>query len=261
MTQALEIVSQDTNRKMGTILVDRLGRPDRIGILTVGPDLPGQDEFKFQITIRAENPEEGNMEWGLSQNLIHSTRLACYQDGSCMNTRPTNNQVPILDGGADIIPWFDNDAFETLPADGSTIQVAITDGPQIDVADNIYLSAQGAGGPTSPLQAFTVDETFRISLTSKKTLPDGTNMFGVVFQCDWSYSYTFNTLSDGQTTTPTATTCVERNPEAPILSGPVATESAFRQYNPDTNKPFNEVRFTEGRNPEDPQRRSVEFRA
>ncbi|KAF2111061.1 hypothetical protein BDV96DRAFT_603199 [Lophiotrema nucula] len=243
LTEALAITT-NTNRAIGNIEVF-LASDQNVGVFSVGPEVLGEDDFKFQITISPEAPSEGGgSQWGLVQNLLHSTRLSSYQDGSFINGRPTH-EPPILDGGDDIIPFFDNEAFGTLN-DGGSLQLTISDGPNIETVQSLYLSSQGPSGPTATLSSFQVDETFRISLVQKQ----GDGSFSPFFQCEWTYSYTLNQLTNGAIIQATSTTCTQGNEvDVPIVQGPVATEAAFRQYNPDSNSAFNEVRFVSRENP------------
>ena len=240
--QAIRI-QEDVNRASGPVEVLQEGDRE-VGLFIVGPERAGQDEFSYSITISPENAGEGGgSEWGLVQNILRSTRLSSYADNNFINIRPTR-EPPILDGGVDI-PYFDDRAFGKLN-DGGSLTLTITDGPNIITAQDLYLSDQGPNGPKAALSSFSVDETFRITLVQKQN----DNSFLPFFQCDWSYSYTLNALRDGTIVTPTASKCTEVQPVSPpIVTPPVATESAFRQYDPAANSAFNEVRFNSGRNP------------
>lgn len=241
--QALKITT-NTNRQTGIIEVLQVS-PNNIGLFIVGPETAGQDEFSFSITIEPEDASEGGgTQWGLVQNLIQSTRLSTYDGNNFINGRPTQ-EPPILDADEGTIPFFGNPAFGTL-ADGGSLTLTITDGPSVETVQPLYLSAQGPNGATAALDSFNVDETFRITLVQKQS--DGS--FSPFYQCDWSYSYTFTTLQGGTTTVASASPCQTSDViSQPIVQGPVATESAFRQYNPASNSAFNEVRFTALENP------------
>ena len=242
LAQALKITT-NTNRQTGNIEVLLISSSD-VGLFSVGPETLGQDEFSFSITIEPEDASEGGgTQWGLVQNIIHSTRLSTYGD-NFINARPAH-EPPILDGGSDIIPFFDSASFDTLD-DGGSLTLTITDGPNIETVQPLYLSNVGPDGITAALSSFNVDETFRITLVQKQ--PDGS--FTPFYQCDWSYSYTFTTLQNGATTVATASPCQTSDAiSQPIVQGPVATDGAFRQYNPAGNSDFNEVRFINQENP------------
>jgi hypothetical protein len=163
--------------------------------------------------------------------------LSTYNGNNFINGRPTQ-EPPILDGGSDIIPFFDSVSFGTL-ADGGSLTLNIIDGLSVETVQPLYLSAQGPNGATAALSSFNVDETFRITLVQKQS--DGS--FSPFYQCDWSYLYTFTTLQGGATTVASASPYQTSNIiNQPIVQAPVATESAFRQYDPTSNSVFNEVR-------------------
>jgi len=236
--QALRITT-NTNRQTGIVDVFQ-EFPNGIGLFSVGPETAGQDEFSFSITIEPEDASEGGgTKWGLVQNIICSTRLSTYDRDNFIRGRPSQ-RPPVLDGGSKIIPFFDDASRGTLDNSGS-LTLTITDGPRVETVQPLYLSAQGSKGDTAALNSFHVDETFRITLVQEKS----PGSFSSVFQCDWSYSYTFTTLRNGSTKIASALPCQTLNSiNTPIVQGPVATEGAFRLYDPEGNFHFNEARFT-----------------
>jgi hypothetical protein len=226
-----------TNKALGTYLVEDLGN----GVFDINIDLPGQDEFDFRVKISTTDANDAG-EWGLSQQLSMSTRIACYQNGECISVVPTH-KTPILDGDVETIPFYGGLSRGTIAADGQSAELRLTDGPSLFVLNSLFLDANGAN--TSPFTSLSVSEEFIVTLLRQNVNKDGA--VAIAHQCIWSYTYllSLDDLQDGHTFPPTVQNCVAVTDEAtaPIIFGPVAGEDSHREYANDNSRKFNEPRF------------------
>jgi hypothetical protein len=225
------------NQAIGTYLVANLGN----GVFDINIDLPGQDEFDFRVGISTTNANDAG-EWGLSQQLSMSTRIACYQNGECISVVPSH-KTPILDGDVETIPFYGGLSRGTIAADGQSTELRLTDGPSLFVLNSLFLDANGAN--TSPFTSLSVSEEFTVTLLRLNVNENGD--LAIAHQCKWSYTYflSIDDLQDGHTFPPTVQNCVAVTGEAvvPIIVGPVAGQDSHREYANDNSRKFNDPRF------------------